>query len=55
MALEEEDASKMALDEEDALLTALDEEEALMLVDNGRFLPILAVPDPRRYWLLRWL
>ena len=39
----------MALDEEDALELALDEEEALLLVDNSRFLPILAIPDPRCY------
>ena len=39
----------MALDEEDALVLALDEEEAVLLVDNSRFLPILAIPDPRRY------
>ena len=49
MALDEEDALVTALDEEEALVLALDEEEALLLVDNSRFLPILAIPDPRHY------
>ena len=40
----------LALDKEDALVIALDEQEALlMLVENSRFLPILAIPDPRHY------
>ena len=39
----------MALDEEDALVLALDEEEALLLADDSRYLPILEIPDPRRY------
>ena len=49
MALDEEDALVLALDEEEALLMALDEEEALLLVNDSRFLPILAIRDPRRY------
>ena len=34
-----------ALDEEEAPMLALDEEDALLLVDNSRFLPILAFPE----------
>ena len=39
----------MALDEEYVLVMALNEEDALLLVDDSRFMPILAIPDPRHY------